>query len=141
MPRGSAPWGSDKLGAEREDFETTVQGKKRHADRRDFSHHRGVCRHLPVGPGVGPVSVLEHEQRGPAAGDAGEQIGHCRVQPVTLGIRIRGDRRRESADADRQIGEESRELAAPGVVVLNRNNSADSRRHVADQRSRRVTDS
>src|SRR5439155_1756725 len=62
--------------------------------------------------GVCPVPVLEDEQCGPITGEAGEQVGHRRVQPVAFGIRIGLDRRRELADPGRQIGEEARELAA-----------------------------
>ena len=64
--------------------------------------------------GVGPVHVLEHEQHRPAA-DAGEQVGHRRVQPVALGVRIGLHRRRQIADPGRQIGEQPRQLAAGGA--------------------------
>ena len=47
---------------------------------------------------VGPVPVLEHEQHRPPAADAGEQVGHRRVQPVALGVR---DRPRPGAAARR----------------------------------------
>ena len=65
--------------------------------------------------GVGPVPVLEHEQHRPSAGDAGEQVGHGRVQPVALGVRIGLDRGRQLADPGRQVGEQARELAAAGA--------------------------
>ena len=64
---------------------------------------------------VGPVPVLEHEQRRLPARDAGEEVGYGRVQPVALGIRIGLDRRRKLTDPNGQIGEEPRELAASGA--------------------------
>ena len=64
---------------------------------------RGACEMAQEEQGrrVGPVPVLEHEQRRPAAGDADEEIRDGRVQPVPLGIRIGPDRGRKLADPDR----------------------------------------
>ena len=64
--------------------------------------------------GVGPVPVLDHEQHRPAA-DAREQIGHGRVQPVALGVGIGLHRVRQIAHPGRQIGEQTRQLAARGA--------------------------
>ena len=63
---------------------------------------------------IGPVAVLEHEQRRSPERDGGEEIRHRRVKPVALGIRIRPDRSRELADPGRQVGEEACELPTRG---------------------------
>jgi hypothetical protein len=60
------------------------------------------------------VAVLEYEQCGPSAGDAGQEIRHSSVQSVALGIRIGLDRRWEIADSDGQVGEEAGEFSARG---------------------------
>ena len=61
--------------------------------------------------GVGPVAVLEDEQHR-AGAEPHEQVGHRRVQTMALGVRIGVHRRRQVADARRQIGEQPGELAA-----------------------------
>ena len=61
---------------------------------------------------IGPVRVLENEKRRLPTGDSGEELGDGGVQPVTFGVRVGPDRRRELAESRRQVGEEARELAA-----------------------------
>ena len=58
------------------------------------------------------MNVLEHEQRGPSPRDPGEQVGHGRVEPVALGVRVRLDRGREIAHPGAEVGKEPGELAA-----------------------------
>ena len=83
--------------------------------------------------GVGPVPVLEHEQRRPTEGDALEEIGHGRVQTVTLGIRIGLDRRREIADPEGQIREEACELATSSAERLPQLGRIDGSRQMVER--------
>ena len=48
---------------------------------------------------------------GRAAADGGEQVGDRAVQAVALGVGVGRDRRRQLADAVRQVGQQPRELA------------------------------
>ena len=64
---------------------------------------------------VGPVPVLDHEQRGPTAREVDEQVGYGRVQPMALGVRIGIDGRRQVADPHGEIRKETRQFAAAGA--------------------------
>ena len=81
---------------------------------------------------VGPVPVLEHEQHRPAA-DAGEQVGHRRVQAVALRVRIGLDRRRQLAHAERQVGQQPRQLAARGAERRAQLDRIDDARQVVER--------
>ena len=61
--------------------------------------------------GVGPVAVLEHEQRRPAPGHAREHVGDRRVEPVALRVGVGVGGTWTLGGAGRQLGQEPRELA------------------------------
>ncbi len=67
--------------------------------------------------GVRPVPVLEHEQQRLPASCAREEVGHRRVQAMTLGVGIGGDRRQQAVDAGGQIGHEPAQLATGAAEV------------------------
>ncbi len=66
---------------------------------------------------VGPVPVLEHEQQRLPATRGGQDVGHCRVQTVALGVRVGGDGRREPGNERGQVGNEPGQLAARAAEV------------------------
>ena len=67
---------------------------------------------------VRPVRVLEHEQQRLPASCAGENVRHHRVQAMTLGVGVGGDRRRQPGHASGQVGNDSAQLAARTAEVL-----------------------
>ena len=64
--------------------------------------------------GIGPVPVLEHHQHRPAATHVLEQVRHRGVEAVALGVGVGLDWLGQLADAGGQVGQQTRQLAAPG---------------------------
>ena len=101
----------------RESLRDVGLGVAEGCEQQNASVARGPCQvtQEEEGRGVGPVPVLQDQQRRPAHGDRRKKVGHGGVQPVALGIRIGLDRGLEIDDAPRQIWEEAGELTTAGA--------------------------
>ena len=63
------------------------------------------------------MDVLEHEQERRLGADADEQVGDGRVQPVALGVGIRGRHARQLADPLLEAGHETGQLPSSRTEV------------------------